>query len=288
MEEFGANAASKMISPEFVSTGYLYYSITEMERMARIIGRDEAEFYRTLGADLRRKFNAKYFHEDTCQYDRGTQSANSLAIQLGLAPEDKIPAIVKNIVADIEAHDWHLTTGSMGTRAMMEVLSQYGEVDAVYRLLMNKTAPGFGYMLEKGATTMWEKWQADIDNDIMNSHNQPMLSSCAIWFYKWLGGIQNAAPGFSQIVIAPAVPKELGSVCCEMEVMAGKVRSAWKKGDRFEIDVQIPFNTTAVVKLRKEWGNGGQTAGFENAQSVAETDGLYEISVGSGCYHFEI
>ena len=285
-EEFGANAASKMISPEFVSTAYLYYSITEMEEMARIIGREEAEYYRTLGAELREKFNRKYFNEVTCQYDRGTQSANSLAIQLGIAPEDKIPAIVKNIVDDIMAHDIHLTTGSMGTRAMMEMLSRYGEVETIYQMILQKTAPGFGYMLEKGATTMWEKWQADIDNDIMNSHNQPMLSSCAIWFYKWLAGIQLDDIGMSKVRIAPAIPSGIHHVKCGVDTMNGRVEVEWKRGENFAMEVTIPYNTDAVIVLQKEWGSGNVQ--IPEDVTVKETETSIEISAGSGNYTFMI
>ena len=177
----------------------------------------------------------------------------------------------------------------------MEVLSEYGQVDAVYRLLMIRTAPSFGYMLEKGATTMWEKWQADIDNDIMNSHNQPMLSSCAIWFYKWLAGIQNAGTGFSKIVIAPRVPEEVHHVCCSLDAMAGRISVEWKRAAEggeagaagFEIDVAIPFNTTACVELEKAWSSGKEPS-FPGALKIEETQDRYMVEIGSGSYHFAI
>ncbi|MDR3343541.1 MAG: hypothetical protein LBT14_12320, partial [Treponema sp.] len=152
----------------------------------------------------------------------------------------------------VEEKGKHFSTGNMGTKAMIEVLSQAGLDDLVYELMTTKTSPSFGYMLEQGATSMWERWEADRNNNIMNSRNHPMFSACSVWFYKYLGGIGMApdTEAFSDLVIAPHTPEGLSHVEVEMDIPAGRVKTAWEKTTgAFVLNVCVPFNTKAWVLL---------------------------------------
>ena len=200
----------------------------------------------------------KYFDSDTAQYDQGTQSANAMAIMLGLAKKEYIPAIVKNIVDNLKNHDYHLTTGSVGTKAVIQALCDYGYEDVAYKVMTSTTSPSFGYMIVNGATTMWERWEADHDNNIMNSRNHPMFAQACIWFYKYLGGIQFCydRTGAQKLILCPLVPEGLNHVKVTMESLSGPIQSEWQRNkDELIYTVEIPQNLETEVRILRKYGN---------------------------------
>ena len=133
------------------------------------------------------------------------------------------------LVRDIEdAHAGHLTTGIFGTKFMLHALADAGRADVAYRIVNQSTFPGWGYMLENGATTLWEHWEF---SDNTYSHNHPMFGSVSEWFYKVLAGI-NAAPdavGFDKIIIRPQPVGDLQWVKASYDSVHGKVVSEWSR-----------------------------------------------------------
>ncbi|MDC7290095.1 glycoside hydrolase family 78 protein [Blautia schinkii] len=306
-EPDGAGAVSRHVDPSLVSTGYLHQSLRQMKEIAEILGNDtDAKWFEEQAQNVREQYNQKFFHEDTRNYDSGSQSSNALSMALGLVPCEYQKEVVDNIVKKVEEKDFHMTTGNMGTKALIEVLSQHGKADTVYALFSQKTSPSFGYMLEQGATSIWERWEADEDNNIMNSHNHPMLSACCVWFYKYLCGIQQKedTAAFRDIVIAPVIPQALSWANVKMDTCAGTVVSSWKKeGGNLLLEVEIPFGANAVIRIPSEYApesytiyeNGQMLPGQDlpvgvcsaNVSTVADAD-YYEISVESGHYSFSI
>lgn len=304
-EPYGAGAVSKHVTATLVSTGYLYYSATQLRQMAEILGNGEDVLYfEDLAAAIKEKYNARFFHEDTCQYDMGSQSSNALSVALGLTHEQHLQAVMDNIAKNVVERDYHLTTGNMGTKAIVESLSEYGYEDLVYTIMTQKTSPSFGYMLEMGATSIWERWEADRNNNIMNSHNHPMLSACCVWFYKYLGGIrfEDDTAGWQRILIAPTIPAQLEYAKTEMDIPAGQVSTHWEKeGDSFKLDVKIPFNTSARVVIPKKaakecakLNEGGEVICDNNnnvslrqgISSVESCEDKYIVEISSGSYNF--
>ena len=111
--------------------------------------------------------------------------------------------MAEKLVEDIKAHDWHLTTGFLGTPYLMIELSNSGHSDVAYRLFLQKTYPSWGYMIEHGATTMWERWNGDqmMGDPSMNSYNHYAYGAVAEWLYRYAAGIDESAedPGFHRI-----------------------------------------------------------------------------------------
>ena len=303
-EQYGPGASPKNISSALVNTAYLYLDINQVREMALILVKEEdANYYEQLAQDVKNAYNQKFFNQNTGQYDKGTQSANTISLAYGLVPEGYEVRVFENLVADIVEHDFHLTTGSQGTKLIFEVLSKYGKVDVACSLMQQRTSPSFGYMLDQGATAMWERWEADRNNNIMNSRNQPMFASACTWFYKCVGGIQAAkdAIGFDRILIAPQIPDQLQNAEEELTIMAGKVKVSWEKiGAGLRMDVEIPFNTQAEVRIPWDKKKREEPELFENGVPVdgeVNIDGLvnfrkqedyFVLDVGSGTYHFQV
>jgi alpha-L-rhamnosidase len=135
----------------------------------------------------------------------------------------------------------------------MRTLSDNGHADIAYQIATQKTYPGWGYMMEKGATTIWELWNGDTADPAMNSGNHVMqIGDLAVWMYEYLGGIRAdpEKPGFQHILIRPYPAGDLTSVQASHKSMYGTIASSWKRAaGNFTLDVTVPPNTTATVWL---------------------------------------
>jgi alpha-L-rhamnosidase len=198
--------------------------------------------------------------------------------------------VVGNIVKDIRERGSRLSTGNMGTKAVIETLCNEGFDDLAYEVMTNRCSPSFGYMLEQGATSMWERWEADQDNNIMNARNHPMFSPCCVWFYKYLGGIstEEDTDAFQRLIIAPHVPGGLSHVEVSMEIPAGKLSSSWEKGpSQFVLHVEIPFNTSArvivpsIISGAKKLVVNGETSSYKRNEK-----GDFIVHIPAGKYTF--
>jgi alpha-L-rhamnosidase len=189
-------------------------------------------------------------------------------------------------------HDGHIAAGIFGTKYLLDALSRTGHVDVAYRMVDKPSYPGWGHMLERGATTIWETW-AESDN--VYSQNHPMFGSVSEWFYKYLAGIkpEESAVGFNRFRIEPNIPAGLEWVEASYESVRGTVRSSWRFEDKkLFFDVEIPVNTTAVVQIPTR----DPTSIREGGLSLIEVPAIRELPtkmlgtaryvLGSGRYSF--
>ena len=195
-------------------------------------------------------------------------------------------------VRDVDdTHAGHLTTGIFGTKFMLHALTDLGRADVAFKVVNQSTFPGWGYMLEKGATTLWEHWEW---SDNTYSHNHPMFGSVSEWFYQALAGI-NTAPntvGFDKIVIRPQLVGDLKWVKASHDSVHGKVVSEWTRdAGRFNLRVRVPVGVTATVIVPSKEGTpvteGGKPAeSAPGVQRLTREAGTAVIAVASGDYEF--
>lgn len=292
-EEYGPGANPRYVSFPFVSTMFFYHTLLQMQEMADILNKPDGSYLALLTETIKRKINQKYFNAGTAQYDQGTQSANAMAVMMGLAEEKDIPRIVENIVENLKAHDYHLTTGSVGTKAVIQVLCENGYEDVAYKVMTATTSPSFGYMIVNGATTMWERWEADHDNNIMNSRNHPMLAQACVWFYKYLGGVRVGydRQGIQKVSVCPLIPEGLNQVKVSVDVMAGKVTSEWeKKDDAVVLTIEVPQNVETEAKILKKYGRVCESLCLTRAEEpvLSEREDSTVCQLGAGRYQFII
>ena len=234
------------------STAYYFLDCELGARMARVLGDESAAAELSQRANrIESAFNQWFYAPETHTYHgfkptEYRQSINALALWAGLVPQQDRAAVYRNLRRDVLAHDSHLNTGIIGTKPLLEVLADEGDVDLVYRIVTQTTYPSWGYMLSKGATTMWESW------DGRDSHDHPMQGTVVEFFYRYLAGIrvEDEHPGFSQFLIEPIFPKGLHHVEAHFESERGPITSEWQRhGDDTTLHVGVPFNTTAHVRL---------------------------------------
>lgn len=233
--------------------------------------------------------NTKLLDRKTGKYDIGTQCCQAMPLALGLVPKDMKAKVLDVLIKDIQAHDYHLTTGIFGTKYVLEALDQAGRNDIAYKIVNQKTFPGWGHMLENGATTLWEHWEFS-DNTF--SHNHPMFGSVSEWFYKAILGIRPAAPGFKKVEIKPSVVGDLTHATGHHDGPYGRIETTWERTtDKVQLKVTIPANTTATVYVPATEGQASWLDG-DIASSLLVMDlgrrGAYRaFHIESGTYHFE-
>jgi alpha-L-rhamnosidase len=251
----GQSPVSAHTPGALVSTAFLFYHASLLARIARVLGKSsDTELYRSLAECVAAAFNREYWSEDLGGYGSNNQACNLLALYLGLAPGGRRERAFANLVYDVETlHACHLTTGNLCTRYLLEVLSTHGRPDLALRVASQTTYPSWGFMLENGATTLWERWELATGSG-MNSHNHPMLGSVGSWLYKFLGGIdvQEAAVGFDRILVRPYMTPEVGFCRVALDTVRGRLESAWQVGAEpgsYSLKVTIPANSLAEVIL---------------------------------------
>lgn len=275
---------------DLLATAYWALIAKQMSEMAQALGKeDDAKRYEELAAHIRAAFQKAYIKEDGT-VGSGTQTSYVVALYTKMAPESLEPLLVDKLVKDIEARNWHLSTGFLGTPFLLFTLADHGRSDVAYRLLLNETYPSWGYMLSKGATTWWERWNGDTGDPSMNSYNHYAFGSVIAWVYRYSAGIDTTvrAPGFKEIVIHPHLDSRMPWARAEYESVYGRIVSDWKgtATGPFSLRVTIPANTSAKIFLPTMPG-AHVTEGGKPIETQSE-DGAAVVRVGSGSYEFEV
>ncbi len=275
-------------------TAFYFLNVKLFAQLARALGHEaDAAEAEALSEQIRAAFNRRFLQTDTGRYDAATQACQAFALHLGLVPPEEQARALAVLVQDIQsAHQGHLTTGIFGTKFLLNTLTDLGRADVAYQIVNQRTFPGWGHMLEGGATTLWEHWEF---SDNTYSHNHPMFGSVSEWFYKALAGIQPApeAVGFDRILLAPQVVGDLQWVKARYDSVRGTVVSEWtRNADQFRWHVRVPVGTTATLVLpareRTTITEGGKAV--ERAQGIQflrMEDGKAILALGSGDYRFE-
>jgi len=283
-------APDENTNKDLLATAYWALIANMMSQMARATGKDaDARRYDDLVQNIRASFQKAYIKDDG-EVGTGTQTSYVVALYTRMAPEALEPLLVDKLVKDIEARNWHLSTGFLGTPFLLFTLADHGRSDLAYRLLLNDTYPSWGYMLSKGATTWWERWNGDTGDPSMNSYNHYAFGSVIAWVYRYAAGIDTTpdSPGFKEIVVHPHLDARMTAARAEYESIYGKIVSDWKGTGvgPFSLKVTIPANTAARIVLPAI--PGAQLAEDGHPIEAQAENGSYVVKIGSGSYSFEV
>lgn len=245
-----------------VATAHYYMSVDYLIKAASIVGNDyDVRYYSSLAYDIMVAFNERFLNHDTAQYGTGSQCSNALPLFLRLTQSAGHQGIYEmdhrlnrkvfmNLVKDVEAHGNRLTTGDVGNRYLIQTLANYGADELIYKMFNHEEAPGYGFQLKFGATTLTEQW----DPRQGSSWNHFMMGQIDEWFFNSLAGIRPYVKNGYQIVgIAPKPVGDLKYVKCSYDTPYGVIAVDWThENGTFTLNLSIPVNTTAVVTLPGE------------------------------------
>jgi len=321
----GGNEFGDWLSPEgktdytLIATAYWAYDLTLMREMARATGRTaDEEKYAQLFLKVRAAFQKQFVRSDgfvagadnsastfgvinnpDARSSGGdTQTGYVLALHMNLMPENLRAAAAKHLADKIEANHGLLGTGFLGTPYLLEVLTQNGYANLAYHLLLNTAYPSWGYMIEHGATTMWERWNGNqmLSQPEMNSFNHYAYGAVGAWIYRYAAGV-DATPldaGFHTVVLRPVFDAHLGHVAFNYDSVYGPIHSDWTvKGSTADWHVTIPANTTGWLEVNAAEAAKYKLEGVPLAESKLAAPQLlggrsgYELPAGSYTFSVE-
>jgi alpha-L-rhamnosidase len=184
----------------------------------------------------------------------------------------------------------------------------------MYGIVNTTTYPGWGYMVDQGATTVWECWGRDfaVEGGRRRSDNMTMLAGVNEFFYRYIAGIQgpnfygveNMKPGYQEFKIKPYPLGDLTSAKATVQTVRGEISSSWElTSDTFRLNIHVPANSTAEVSIPKlgmknvvlsengktVWSSTNKFDEGTNGVSQGADDGAYiALKVGSGNYSFQL
>jgi len=303
--------APKRTPVELTSTWYYYHDTVLLSRIAGVLGLGtEADLYSSRAREIRDAFNRRFLKGGEYEANRfapvdrsPSQTSNVLPLYLKMVPEDQKESVLNRLLTSVvEEQDNHLDTGIIGTRYLLDVLTEHGYGEVAYKVATQRTYPGWGYMVEEGATTLWERWEK-ITGGGMNSHNHIMLGSIDAWFYRAIAGISAQLPAWERIQIKPGVIGGLEHASATVNTTRGPVRASWRREPgRFELEILVPVTSEAEVHIPLLWERcivkEGEVVLWENGRAkdswkqevrhAGANDTSVLLVVGSGRFLFTV
>ena len=289
------------------------WSCQLMAEMAAALGHDKAaETFQQRHARIADSFTEQYLRDDGSLAVE-TQTACVLALQTGLLSGAATEPVVAQLVARIRNNDVRMATGFLGTKSILPMLSAHGQHDLACRLFQSRDFPSWGYEVQQGANTVWERWDSftkehgfegtnGSNNAAMNSFSHYAFGAVMEWAYRTLAGIDCLEPGYGRIRIRPQIPaansnpdrEPIHWVRADYQSPRGLIASHWRReGEQVVMDVVVPANVTAEVHVPAERLEdvhcGGQPLGAGPATGVdvhQVDDEAVILIVGSGEYRF--
>ena len=198
------------IPNEVFATAFFAHSTEILANMAKVLDRKEdAAKYGKLFGDIKAAFNRAYVKPDG-RIRGDTQAGYALALHFNLLDELLRPKATEHMIEAIKKYKDHPSTGIQTTHRMMLELTRNGRHDEAWRLINLRTVPSWGYMVEMGATTIWERWDGYVkgrgfQDPGMNSMNHWAFGAVGEWMWRDLAGINpdDEQPGFKHFIIRP-------------------------------------------------------------------------------------
>jgi alpha-L-rhamnosidase len=252
----------KLPPADMVHTFYLWRCSDLTSLAVKALGKtDDANVYSLLAAKTKKAFQLKFYDEVKGSY--GPNGGNVFALKMGV-PDDQKDKVIAALEADIHDNKDHLDTGIFGTQFLFEVLADNGLQELAYKVMNQRTQPGYGWWIEQGATTTWEEWNGD------GSRNHPMFGGGITWFYRKLAGMNTDPdqPGYRHIIFRPQPAGDITFASYSNLTSYGIAGIEWKKENgKFYINIKVPVGCTATVYVPAL-----------KADEVEESESSYKLS----------
>lgn len=231
----------------FTSSVYFYQDLVLLSKMAGIVHDQPAvQQYRRLADTVKAAFLQQHFDATTGKCTETTLTALSMALVHELYPAGHGSQVAEQLVQAVRQRQYKADFGMLGTKHVLQALSDHGYVDDAYRLLTDTTG-GWGRWIAQGATTLWEGWQP---ND--QSYNHVYSGDFVAWYYKTLAGIRpcESHPGFTHFTLHPKWPKGLRELRAQYLTATGPIKVHWKRGKHaIRLRIAVPPRTSASLLL---------------------------------------
>ncbi len=268
---------------ELTSSIYYYTDVKILSDIAHVLKQqDDYQFYKELSQKIKSAINKKYLDYGTGIYANGTQTELSAPLYWNVVPDDMKARVAAQLAKRVKADQYKLDVGLLGSKTILNALSENGYANEAYQMASSETFPSWGWWISNGATTLFENWDPQSVKD--NSQNHIMFGEIGAWYYKALAGIRPdpRAPGFKNILLAPHFVKGLDHFEASFNSVRGIVRSSWERKKNIIVcKVEVPAGCSASFKVPE----GFMLVGPEAIGAIADQS---LIRLDAGSYSFRI
>lgn len=235
----------------FIASVYHYWSTKMVKEAAESLGLEESKVYAEREKEIRNAILNYYFPDKKFCLEY-TQTACALLLYLKLYPEGEREVITAKLAELLKKNNGHLNTGFVGTPILCMALSENGQNQLAYDLLLNEDYPGWLHEVNLGATTVWERWNSleedgSISGTGMNSLNHYAYGSIAEWIYRYMCGLNPSIEEAVKMTIYPMPDQRLKKAEGSWRSVFGKYVCAWNWKSEQEVvcNIEVPFNANA-------------------------------------------
>ena len=266
-------------SVDLVNNCVVSQSLYLMSKIAAVLGKTEdAAKYQAQHEEINKLIHKEFFDEKSATYATGSQIDMSYPLTVGVAEGDVAARVKQAMYDETASRKGHIGVGLVGVTILTDWATDNCETEFMYSMLKKREYPGYLYMIDNGATTTWEYWNAG------RSRIHNCFNGIGSWFIQAAGGIlpDEKAAGFKHVVLRPQLPSGVEWVKSSKETPYGLVRSEWRvEGNNMTFDVEIPANSTATlfspVNATECELNGAKVALTDNTINLAS--GIHKIVI---------
>lgn len=111
------------------SSVYFYVDTKILANAAKLLGKTEDyKYYAALAEKIRNAVNDKFLNRETGIYGSGVQTEQSVPLQWDIVPKELKRKVARNLAKQVEAAGFHLDVGVLGAKAILNALSENGEL----------------------------------------------------------------------------------------------------------------------------------------------------------------
>ena len=295
----GWPAQGASVPKELFATAFFAHSTDLAARMANGLGyREEARRYEDLFQQIKSAFNHRFVQADG-RLQGDTQAGYALALHFDLLPVELRPQAAQRLAEGIHRYRDHLSTGIQTTHLALLELMRYGHEETAWQLITNRTFPSWLYMIDNGATTIWERWDGYVkgrgfQDPGMNSFNHWAFGAVGEWIWRHVAGLNpdDTQPGWKHFVVWPRPGGGVTWAKGEYDSIHGHITSSWRlEGTKLLLELSIPANTSATVVLpavnaASVTESGKPATQAEGVRFLRLDDGHAWLELESGEYRF--
>ncbi len=278
-------AVGNTATSDLIASAYYAYDAALMAEMAGAIGQKEDSVrFASLAGGIKAAFAGKYIDANGRIPGNDNQTAYALALCFDLFPGQLAQKGADRLAEMIQENGGRFATGFLGTKHVMLALSRYDHSETAYGLLLQTGYPGWGYSIQNGATSIWERWDSytqeygfggrDGNNNAkMNSFSHYAFGSVAEWIFRYALGIDAQDAGYSQIVLRPHPDARVGWMRGSYRSIRGTIRSEWEVSrNHTTYRISVPPNTKATLclpgEVPQEIGSGDYQFKVKNLKTL--------------------
>lgn len=236
-----------------LSTACYYRSVRITADAAKLLNnKTDFEKYDSLSNTIRKAYTKAFYSENRIMIP--DQTINAISIGWNILAPELHERVAKTLAKQVEDAGFHFMTGVFGMPALWPTLCRFGYQDVAWKAIHVESAPSFKYLAKRNATTFWEVWpfEKDEEKEYSRSMSHPFQGGFAAWFFEGLAGISSDVytPGYRLIKLEPQLIDELNWVNCRFKSPMGMIESSWKKSaNKLVWTVEIPIGATSQLRI---------------------------------------